>query len=96
MATIAGSDCCRHPKTKTERLEATASLLSAEEISVDAAVDAFLAQRGDIFTIKEEQKTAQKLLCERMFLLHPSCFSLVSVAATHTMNRFYFLASVSA
>lgn len=47
-----------------------ASLVAAQEISVEAAADAFLAQLGDIFTRKEEQKTTQKLLCERMFWLH--------------------------
>lgn len=65
MATKARSDCCRQQETKTERHEATASLVAAQEISVDAAVEAFLAQPDDIFTIKEEQKTAQKPLCVR-------------------------------
>lgn len=58
-----GGDCCRQQKTKTERHEATASLFAAREISEDATVDTFLAQPDDIFTMKEEQKTAERLLC---------------------------------
>lgn len=71
-----GSGCCLltgsylyNPPPPKDEQEATGSLAAATDMSIDAAVVAYLSKIGGIFVLKEEEKTALE-----GFSLRTTCF----------------------
>lgn len=86
-----GNSCCNRNLKATRKdeeiQEATTSLAAAKEISMDAAAGAFLSEQDDIFTLKDEQRTALK---EHGFTLLLTGFSKSSVqqsGASHLASQ---------
>lgn len=95
-----GSNCCKPPLDTTEedtedKQEATASLDTAKEISVDAAVAAVLPELDGIFTCEETKKSTDFCLWTKFVALPPTGFekSLVNFRSTTIVARQYEVSS---